>query len=90
MFVFESISGLNESYPQMSVHLIQPLGLFNVHKEKCALFVSVESSCTNLPTEAHSIDDAFQASLPVSYHVECLKNSLKGGAYSMRYVPYHP
>ncbi|KZP19501.1 hypothetical protein FIBSPDRAFT_562496 [Athelia psychrophila] len=57
-----------EALKNISVHVMQPLGLFNVHKDKGALF----------------------AALPVSCHVECLKNSLKGGAYSMRYVPYHP
>ncbi|KZP19551.1 hypothetical protein FIBSPDRAFT_563779 [Athelia psychrophila] len=54
-----------EALKNNSVHTMQPLGLFSVHKDKGALF----------------------AALPVPYHVECLKNSLKveleGGAYFM-------
>ncbi|KIM78987.1 hypothetical protein PILCRDRAFT_823849 [Piloderma croceum F 1598] len=52
----------------VSVHIIQPLGLFKVHKDKLS----------TIPT------------LPKEFYIQCLKNSLDGGVYAMKFHPFTP
>jgi len=57
-----------DALKELNVHIMQPLGLFDVHK----------NSLSRLP------------SLSKALYIKCLENSLKGGAYSMRFQPYVP
>jgi len=59
---------LRDALSEMNINIMQPLGLFNVHK----------NSIGRLPR------------LPKTLYIKCLENSLKGGAYSMKFQPFQP
>jgi hypothetical protein len=72
-------------YWQVSVHILQPLGLFEVHKESLSRLVSVRlMPCANQKKFANHVQPPF----PRDLRIKCLKNALDGGAYSMRFQPY--
>jgi len=59
---------VRDALSEMIINIMQPLGLFDVHKNSIGRFPR----------------------LPKTFHIKCLENSLKGGAYSMKFQPYQP